>query len=196
MDRLRIGVARMKVFRVHPSTIKKVVNIELNGEFNFKAAHYAHSVINRTQVVRRILWISAIPEKRLKFKLLSRDIPSVDVTCAEARNTFVLAFCCEINANIERTIFLSQAQKPTCHGKTSAPSRAPCDYWNITKLCRTFRCEQDLAPDFVDKLTKSEYKSSLLVMSVTVIGLEKPWSILIDSGASSNYGWRRSLEGS
>ena len=35
----------MKVFRVHPSTIKKVVNIELNGEFNYKAAHYAHSVI-------------------------------------------------------------------------------------------------------------------------------------------------------
>ena len=35
-----------------------------------------------------------------------------------------------------------------------------------------------------------------MVASATVKGFEKPWSILIDSGASGNYARRRSLEGS
>ena len=43
--------------------------------------------------------------------------------------------------------------------------------------------------------TKSEYKSVLLVASAKVKGFEKPWSILIGSGASGNYVRRRSLEG-
>ena len=41
-----------------------------------------------------------------------------------------------------------------------------------------------------------EYKPGLLVVSATIKGFEKPWSILIDSGASGNYVRRRSLEGS
>ena len=43
--------------------------------------------------------------------------------------------------------------------------------------------------------TKGEYKPGLLVVLATVKGFEKTWSILIDSGASSNYVRRRSLEG-
>ena len=40
-----------------------------------------------------------------------------------------------------------------------------------------------------------EYKPGLLVAKATVKGFDKPWSILIDSGASGNYVRRGSLEG-
>ena len=59
------------------------------------------------------------------------------------------------------------------------------------------RDEQGLAPhNLVDVATKREYKSGLLVASVTIKGFEELWSILIDSGAPGNYVRRRSLEGS
>ena len=58
------------------------------------------------------------------------------------------------------------------------------------------RGEQGLASNFVDETTQGEYKPGLLVVFATGIGFEKPWSILIDSGSSSNYVRRRSLEGS
>ena len=38
MEGNRIGVARTDLFRVHPSTFWKPVNIALNANFNFKAA--------------------------------------------------------------------------------------------------------------------------------------------------------------
>ena len=43
--------------------------------------------------------------------------------------------------------------------------------------------------------TGREYKPGLLVAKATVKGVDKPWSILIDSGASGNYVRRCSLEG-
>ena len=43
---------------------------------------------------------------------------------------------------------------------------------------------------------EQEYKPGLLVVSAAVKSFEKPWSILIDSGASGYYVRRRSLEGS
>ena len=43
--------------------------------------------------------------------------------------------------------------------------------------------------------TGREYKPGLLVAQATAKGFEKPWSILIDSGASSNYARRQSLKG-
>ena len=38
MEGLRTGVTRTEVFRVHPSTFDKAVNVALDAEFNFKAA--------------------------------------------------------------------------------------------------------------------------------------------------------------
>ena len=40
------------------------------------------------------------------------------------------------------------------------------------------------------------YKAGLLVAEAKVKCFKKPWSILIDSGASCNYARRRFLEGS
>ena len=42
--------------------------------------------------------------------------------------------------------------------------------------------------------TGREYKPCLLVAKATVKGFDKPWSILVDSGASGNYVRRCSLE--
>ncbi|CAI5739863.1 unnamed protein product [Peronospora farinosa] len=57
--------------------------------------------------------------------------------------------------------------------------------------------KQGLAPGgSVNASMEQDYKPGLLVVSATVKGFEKPWSILIDSGASGNYVRRRSLEGS
>ena len=44
--------------------------------------------------------------------------------------------------------------------------------------------------------TENVCKPGLLVVSATVKGFEKPWTILIDSGASGNYARRSSLQGS
>ena len=56
---------------------------------------------------------------------------------------------------------------------------------------------QGLAPSgVVNVATESGCKPGLLIVTATVKGFEKPWSILIDSGASNNYVRRRSLEGS
>jgi hypothetical protein len=35
---LHTGVARTKVFRVHPTSFEEAVNVALNAEFNFKSA--------------------------------------------------------------------------------------------------------------------------------------------------------------
>ena len=38
MEGLRTGVARVEVFRVHPSTFEETVSIDQNAESNFKSA--------------------------------------------------------------------------------------------------------------------------------------------------------------
>ena len=59
------------------------------------------------------------------------------------------------------------------------------------------RGKQGLAPQSsVLYNTERVCKPGLLVVEATVKGFEKPWTILIDSGASSNYVRRCSLEGS
>ena len=82
-------------------------------------------------------------------------------------------------------------------GETSIPSRCGATYWEELSSEKPLggRGEQGLAPNLVGYTTKGEYKPGLLVVLATVKGFEKPWSILIDSGASSNYVRRRSLEG-
>ena len=57
--------------------------------------------------------------------------------------------------------------------------------------------KQSLAPtDPVCDDTGRDYKPGLLIATAIVKGFVKPWSILIDSGASCNYARRLSLENS
>ena len=57
------------------------------------------------------------------------------------------------------------------------------------------RGEQGLFPDLVGETTKGEHKPGLLSVLVTLKRFGKPWSIITDSGTSSNYVRRLSLEG-
>ena len=55
--------------------------------------------------------------------------------------------------------------------------------------------KQDLAPVSLGRNgTGREYKPGLLVAQATVKGFDKPWSNLVDSGASCSYARRLSLE--
>ena len=84
-------------------------------------------------------------------------------------------------------------------GKRRIPVGAGCPTGDelCSVLPRGGRGTQGIAPrNFVEINTKCESKPGLLVASATVKGFDKPWSILIDSGASGNYVRRRSLEGS
>ena len=59
------------------------------------------------------------------------------------------------------------------------------------------KVEQGLAPKRSIPIGMERgYKAGLLVAEAKVKGFEKPWSILIDFGASCNYARRLSLEGS
>ncbi|KAG3058180.1 hypothetical protein PI124_g17465 [Phytophthora idaei] len=59
------------------------------------------------------------------------------------------------------------------------------------------RGQQDSAPKRVGlSYEKSVCKPGLLVVQANVKGFEKPWGVLIDSGASGNYARRSTLEGS
>ena len=59
------------------------------------------------------------------------------------------------------------------------------------------RGKRDLAPQSsVLYNTERVCKPGLLVVEATVKGFDKPWTILIDSGASGSYARRCSLEGS
>ncbi|KAG2920708.1 hypothetical protein PC119_g5894 [Phytophthora cactorum] len=58
------------------------------------------------------------------------------------------------------------------------------------------RGQQDLAPKRAGlSYEKSVCKPGLLVVPTSVKGFEKPWRVLIDSGASGNYARRSTLEG-
>ena len=130
MEGLRTGVARTEVFRVHPSTFEEAVDVALNAEFNLKAASYGTQCHMRTPLIRLSLWTSAMLKvKKLSFKLLSSNVTSVDVTCAEARGTFALAARCESNASIGQAKPLPLAVNPARRGKTSTPSRRGAPYW-------------------------------------------------------------------
>ena len=62
---------------------------------------------------------------------------------------------------------------------------------------RRGRGKRDLASrSYVLYNTERECKLGLVVVAATVMSFDDPWTILIDSGASSNYVRHCSLEGS
>ena len=50
-------------------------------------------------------------KKKMNFKFVSSDLASVDVTCAEAQNTFNQPIRCESNTSLGQTRLLPQAVK-------------------------------------------------------------------------------------
>ena len=157
----------------------------------------ALSGITRSQLKRLSPWISAMLEKKLSFEMLSRNVTSVDGTRTEARGTFAQPVRCEINASTDNIVPCLKPENR--HGRKKRHLPVGAGRPNEKKLSYVQplggRGEQVLAPDLVRKSTKGEYKQGLLIALGTVIYFEKPWSILIDSGASVNYVRRQFLEG-
>ena len=137
--------------------------------------------------------------KKPIFKLWNSNVTSVDFTCAEAQDISALTIHCVNSDRIGRAVIPPQTRNLVRCRKTSTPVGAGRPAGEELGYVEALggRAEQGSAiNDLVNVTTKSEYKSNLLVASETVKGFEKPWSILIDSGASGNYVQRRSLEGS
>ena len=140
----------------------------------------------RAELIKLSLKYSDMLEKKLIFKLLRSNVIFVDVTFEEARNTFAQPVRCESIASIGRTKLFPQSVIPTWQRNTSASSRRGEPCWERTDFCTLgSRGDQGLAPDLVGETTKGEYKPGLFFVLATVEGFEKPWSILIDSGARS-----------
>ena len=49
MERLRTGVTRTEIFRIHSSTFEEAVDAALNAELNFKAACYGNQRYNSSK---------------------------------------------------------------------------------------------------------------------------------------------------
>ena len=115
---------------------EEAVYIALNAEFKFKAAYYEMQYQNASKA-EPMDFIHDEDEAEIQAaKHLSSSLTSVDVTCAEAQNTFVLTVRCESNVSLGRTKPLPQAATLARQGKTSIPSRCGATYWEGNKLLK------------------------------------------------------------
>ena len=158
----------------------------MNAEFNFKAARYGTQYHNAS---------TAEPMD------LSYAEDEAELHAAEQQRNIRRCYMCGSTKHLRPSCPLRKQRQPRSSqvpapgrksdaaGETSIPSRCGVTYWDILSSEEPLggRGEQGLAPDLVGKTTKREYNPGLLVVLATVKGFEKPWSILIDSEASSNY---------
>ncbi|GMF35773.1 unnamed protein product [Phytophthora fragariaefolia] len=174
MEDLRTGVARTEVFRTHPTSFEEAVNVALNAEFNFKSS--------------RLGWNASYANPSLGPE-------PMDLSYAEDEEAELLA--------AEQRSF---EQKPCfgpelwfVSGKLEVPVGAG---WPTGEELSSVEPhggggQRGLAPKrAVLSNTERVCKPGLLVVQATVKGFEKPWTILVDSGASGNYAWRSTMEGS
>ncbi|GMF54737.1 unnamed protein product [Phytophthora fragariaefolia] len=170
MERLRTGVFQTEVFRIHPASFDEAGNVALNvksSRLGSNAASYANP--------------SSGPEP-------------MDLSYAEDKEAGLLAA-------EQRSI----EQKPCfgpelwfVSGKREIPVGAGLPTGKELSSVEPHGdgCQQGLAPKrAVLSNTERVCKPGLLVVQATVKGFEKPWTILVDSGASGNYARRSTMEG-
>ncbi|GMF59805.1 unnamed protein product [Phytophthora fragariaefolia] len=174
MEGLRTGVARTEVFRTHSTSFEEAVNVELNAEFNFKSS--------------RLGWNASYANP-------SSGPEPMELSYAEDEEAGLLA--------AEQRPF---EQKPCfgpelgfVSGKREVPVGAgrPTGEELSSVEPHGDGGQQGLAPKrAVLSNTERVCKPGLLVVQATVKGFGKPWTILVDSGASGNYARRSTMEGS
>ncbi|GMF55660.1 unnamed protein product [Phytophthora fragariaefolia] len=153
IEDLRTGVARTKVFRIHPTSFEEAVNVALNAEFNFKSS--------------RLGWNASYAN------------PSSDA------EPMVLSYAEDDEAEL-----LAAEQLPVGAGRPTGEELSSVEPHGGGG-------QQGLAPKrAVLSNTERVCKPGLLVVQATVKGFDKPWTILVDSGASGNYARRSMMEGS
>ncbi|KAL4144483.1 hypothetical protein PRNP1_013614 [Phytophthora ramorum] len=179
MEGLRTGVARTEVFRVHPTSFEEAVSVALNAEFNFKSAEPGGERRRRTHPeppappVDQSQWISAmLKTKKLSFLLPSSASASAGASCVGAPSTCDQVARCVSSARLRRAEALVLTRNLQGGQQGYAPKSTVL--FHTERVC----------------------KPGLLIVEATVKGFDKPWTILIDSGASGNYARRSTMEGS
>ncbi|GMF44987.1 unnamed protein product [Phytophthora fragariaefolia] len=168
MEGLRTGVARTEVFHTHPTSLEEAANVVLNAEFNFKSSRLGWNASYANPSSSPEPMDLSYAEEKLSFLLRSSVEAPVDVLYAAARAIYGPVALCRPTGEE-----LSSVEPHGGGGQQGlAPKRAALS--NTERVC----------------------KPGLLVGQSTVQGLEKPWTILIDSGASGNYARRSTMEGS
>uniref|UniRef100_H3H492 Reverse transcriptase domain-containing protein n=1 Tax=Phytophthora ramorum TaxID=164328 RepID=H3H492_PHYRM len=195
MEGLRTGVARTEVFRVHPTSFEEAVSVALNAEFNFKSARagWGTSQTNSSGAAGS----SGGPEP---MDLSHAEDEEADLLAAEQRIGIRRCFVCGSTQHLRPGCPLrKQRQAPA--------SRSPASYQKpgagrptgeeLRSVEPQQGGQQGLAPKSTVLFnTERVCKPGLLVVEATVKGFDKPWTILIDSGASVNYARRSTMEGS
>uniref|UniRef100_H3H286 Integrase catalytic domain-containing protein n=1 Tax=Phytophthora ramorum TaxID=164328 RepID=H3H286_PHYRM len=177
MEGLRTGVARTEVFRVHPTSFEEAVSVALNAEFNFKSARagWGTSQTNSSGAAGS----SGGPEP-------------MDLSHAEDEEAELLA--AEQRIGIRRYFVCGSTQhlRPGCPLRAGRPTGE-----ELSSVEPQQGGQQGLSPkSTVLYNTERVCKPGMLVVEATVKSFDKPWTILIDSGASGNYARRSTMEGS
>ncbi|GMF59106.1 unnamed protein product [Phytophthora fragariaefolia] len=168
MEGLRTGVARTEGFRTHLTSFEEAVNVALNAEFKFKSS--------------RLGWNAPYANPS------SRPEP-IDLSYAEDEEAELLA--------VEQPLL--RARTLVHFGETRSPNRPGAAFGEELSSVEPHGGggQQGLAPkSVVLSNTERVCKPGLIVVQATVKGFDKPWTILVDSGASGNYAWRSTMEGS
>ncbi|ETK74120.1 hypothetical protein L915_19014 [Phytophthora nicotianae] len=167
MEGLRTGAARTEVFRVHPASFEEAVNVALNAEYNFKSARLALQHPS-------MLYVREHPSLEAKLPGTQQGPGST-----EPKHRF----------EPPRWVVAGKRRNPVGAGRPTGEelgSVGPPGGWR----------ERDSAQQRA-KLSNSrgECKPGLLVIQANVKGFDKPWRVLIDSGASGNYVRRSTVDG-
>ncbi|KAG3001845.1 hypothetical protein PC123_g18614 [Phytophthora cactorum] len=175
MEGLCTSAARTEVFRVHPTSFEEAVSVALNAEHNFRSARpgwYAGSAGS-----------SSGPEP---MDLIYTEAEEAELLAAEQRTSIRTYFTCGSTRHL-------RASCPVRNQRKAPPSQAS----GSSRGNGDSQGQQDPVPKRAGlSYEKSVCKPGLLVVQANVKGFEKPWRVLIDSGASGNYARRSTLEGS
>ncbi|POM79687.1 LOW QUALITY PROTEIN: Hypothetical protein PHPALM_2580 [Phytophthora palmivora] len=173
MDGLRTGVARKEVFRSRPSSSEEAVAVALNAEHNFSYAE--DEAAEQRRGIRRC------------FSCGSTDHLRTGCPLRRSRK-----------AQLSRNTAPLRVENLTRGGEMTTPSAGPPAGEDLGSVVpQGGRGQQGLAPErWIISQTNRVCKPGLLVVEATVKGFEKPWIVLIDSGASGNYVRRSTVEGS
>ena len=94
MEGLRTGVARTKVFRVHPSTFEEAVRITLDAEHNFKSARLGWNGYNLSSARANSTSTRAVNRPQPMDLSYAEDEGEVELQAAEQQRVLRRCYTC------------------------------------------------------------------------------------------------------
>ncbi|KAK1930425.1 Retrotransposon-derived protein PEG10 [Phytophthora citrophthora] len=180
MEGLRTGVARTEAFRQNPRSFEDAVSVALNAEHNFKLSRVG---ANSTG--------SGGPEP---MDLSYAEDEVAELRAAVQRMSTRRCYACGSPTHLRPNCPLRK-ERAGQNGRNPAAGPASGSAQETATPMRE-RHWGSAPKSSVLLNTERGSKQGLLVVQVDVKGFEKPWIVLIDSGASGNYVRRSTVEGS